>query len=129
MIKVTRIAGESFDFETRQELPKAIILSNGKREYTLYVGDEVAKDVLELMLEVITPPPSPKKEPSPAKASSKPKASAKAPAKTQSKAPPAEEPSQFMAAVGETFAQETDDNNSREPGEEYNDPATGVESL
>jgi hypothetical protein len=49
MIKVVRIAGESFDLETRQGTPKSLVLSNGTRELSIPVGDKVALEVLAMM--------------------------------------------------------------------------------
>jgi hypothetical protein len=140
MIRVVRIAGESFDLETKKEMPKALILSNGAREFALYVDDESAREVLQMMLETTpeaqlrkaeepraaAPSPSrpiiPAKGPAPA-SSPAPAEVHKYPAKTAPKPPP-------MASVEDEVEDEVEDDNSGfEPGEEYNDPATGAESL
>lgn len=123
MIKVTRIAGESFDLETKQEMPKALILSNGKREYAIYVDDETAKAVVELMMESL-----------PARAVPKNGGSSSTNTRPTPERPviPVAEPelaAPEMATVGDAPETEPDDNIGMEPGEEYNDPTTGAESL
>ena len=132
MIKVVRIAGESFDLENQREMPKALILSNGEREYSLYVSDEDAKAVLEMMLE-LTPmvklekapqeAASPKRQAAPARKPA-PKKVEPAPVHTFEKPTPPQ-----MAEVGGAAEEEEDENSGFEPGEEYNDPATGAESV
>jgi hypothetical protein len=122
MIRVTRIAGESFDLENRREMPKALILTNGKREFSLYVDDETAAAVLEMMRD------SPTQNVSMSTKVSEPvskKAPEPVPVHTF------EKPKDFqMAEVGGAAAEvEEDENSEVEPGEEYNDPATGAESL
>jgi len=125
MIKVIRIAGESFDFETMKETPKALILSNGKSEFTLYVDDATATAVLKMMLNEDAPAPS-KSNGSPANARATPVAVPQAPQSPVAESPKAPP----MATVGEEEVPEDEhDNSGFEPGEEYNDPATGAESL
>lgn len=135
MIKVTRIAGESYDFENRRETPKALILSNGKREFALYVDDATAEAVLEMMLESDTPEPKngkpgvvvPTPE-HPVMPTAKPAPRKTAPAPVHTFEKPA--PSPPMVEIGGAAElEEEDDNSGFEPGEEYNDPATGAESL
>jgi len=137
MIKVTRIAGESFDLENRHEMPKALILSNGKREFALYVDDETAGAVLEMMLDDDTPTPSKNGPPKVAVPTSKHPVMAAAELVTPAPKKPASVPVHNfekpkpppMAEVGRAAEPEEDDNSGFEPGEEYNDPATGAESL
>ena len=40
MIFVARIVGESLDLQNGQELPPAVVLSNGEQELNLYVGEQ-----------------------------------------------------------------------------------------
>jgi len=130
MIKVTRIAGESFDLETKQELPKALILSNGKREYTIYIDDETAKAVVELMME--SPAVSEEvKKGNGKRSSTNTRPPAPRPQVSEPVVIPVTEPAgpPPMATVGDEPEPEMDDNSGFEPGEEYNDPATGAESL
>jgi hypothetical protein len=132
MIKVTRIAGESYNLETRQEMPKALILSNGKREFAVYVGDDVAEAVLEMMLDSEAPARAGKprvEEPTLERPVMPPQLAKPAP-----KTPPARvhtfEKPPPMAEIGDApEPEEEDDNSGSEPGEEYNDPATGAGSL
>lgn len=128
MIRVVRIAGESFDLETKREMPKALILSNGMREYALYVDDDTATAVLGMMLDgpkqnvsMSTKVPEPTIERPVIPTKPKP-----VPITTFEK--PSRSPS--MAEVGGAAEEEYEDENlGVEPGEEYNDPATGAESL
>lgn len=132
MIRVVRIAGESFDLENQEQLPKALILSNGKREFPLYVDDDTAKAVLEMMREsVLERPrkvevPSPEKPVIPNKPKPEPAVVHQFPPKkpASNKAPP-------MASVVDAPEPEEEEfeDAGAEPGEEYNDPATGAESL
>jgi len=124
MIKVIRIAGESFDFETKKETPKALILSNGKTEFSLYVGDDVAAAVVRMMLESEPEGTAPSKSNGSAVVRSptpvpQPKAAV---ASMSAKTP------QMASVVDEELAS-MEDNLGGDPGEEYNDPATGAESL
>lgn len=48
-IRVTRIMGESFDLETGHQLPKSIVLTNGVKEIPVFVDDDVALAVIEMM--------------------------------------------------------------------------------
>jgi hypothetical protein len=122
MIKVTRIAGESFDFETRKETPKALILSNGKREFVLYVDDDVAEAVLRMMLELDVPVSAPAKSNGSSTGLAVP--APRAPVQQGPK------PTPRMAEVShDENVDLSDDNSGFEPGEAYNDPATGAESL
>lgn len=48
MISVIAISGETYDLSTGRETPKGIILSNGIRNITIEVSDEVIKEVILL---------------------------------------------------------------------------------
>lgn len=143
MITITRIAGESYNLQTGEQMPKALILSNGIREYSLYVDDHTAKDILSLLLEVSQE----------STASSAPVGSE--PSQEKRKVPSAEDPvipshgsrSQIYALEHATYGgpleapqpppmaviegddPDTEEEYGLEPGEEYNDPATGAASL
>lgn len=127
MIKVTRIAGESFDLETKEELPKALILFNGKREYPIYVDDETARAVVEMMMESVPARAVPKNGGSSSTNTGPlagiPEELKKRLDSLEPKGPPP------MATVGDAPEPEMDDNSGVDPGEEYNDTATGAESL
>ena len=127
MIKVVRIAGESFDLESRKEMPKSLILSNGKREFSLYVDDVTAAVVLEMMRDSdVQPAPASPQVPSPERpVMAKPVKKPAAPVRTFEK--PVAAPPMAEVEVGGSAAD--DDNSGFEPGEEYNDPATGAASL
>jgi len=63
MIVVKRIAGESYDLETGQEIPKTLVLSNGHHEFGFPIDDETARSIIQFMLESpdssAAPPPKP----------------------------------------------------------------------
>ncbi len=120
MIRIVRLAGESYDLETGTQLPKALILSNGVREFALHVDDDTAMAVVHMMAEG-------------QQALDEAVAEAKVPGNGSGE--PIEEPPRLrevepptMASVVDDEAEE-EDSLEREPGEEYNDPATGVGSL
>lgn len=133
MITVTRIAGESYNLQTGEMLPKALVLSNGAKEYFLYVDEETAAAVLQLLVEdtssvehlppsrfreeSVEPSEQPKKEP-PNKEPLRKNLDLEAPA---AQPPP--------MAVVEGAPEQEEEEYEREPGEEYNDPATGAASL
>lgn len=48
-ITIKKILGESFDLDTKEELPKALLLSNGQAEAVVYVDDACIEQVLLLM--------------------------------------------------------------------------------
>ena len=52
MIKLVSIVGESYDLETGNELPKSIVLTNGIRQLSIPVSDEVIKDILMMEMEL-----------------------------------------------------------------------------
>lgn len=139
MIKIVRIAGESFDLETQQEMPKALILSNGERELSLYVDDDVAKEIIEMMKETAKPaqmrqagyavPPGPQRLGN-VEAPCRPLPTAKPQTDFEpgNPDPIVSVPPMATIEVGGA-ALEPGDNAEIEPGEEYNDPATGAASL
>jgi len=111
MIRVTRIAGESYDLESGRSLPKALVLSNGVRELQVFVDDEVAVQVLQLM-ELVEAAPVQAAKPQP---------------KIQPKAKAPAEP--VMATIGDEEDNSNVELDGSEPGEEYSDSATGAASL
>lgn len=143
MIRVVRIAGESYDLETGATRPKEVVLSNGHREVGLPVDDEKVQDLLMMAAEIdmlaqlgekeglveeelVTAPngiPVPRwGGPSPSQGNG------------GAERPP--DMSQLSDEMGPhdhthegpvTYEPESDE--EYEPGEEYNDPATGVGSL
>jgi hypothetical protein len=131
MIKVVRIAGESFDLENQHEMPKALILSNGAEEFSVYVDDETAAAVLKLMLAGAHPNVSMSTKPAPERPVAPTKAVRPAQVRTFEPVHTHEnvgEPPP-MVEVGGSAAEVEEDTSELEPGEEYNDPATGAESL
>lgn len=128
MIRVVRIAGESFDLETKKELPKSLVLSNGTRELSVYVDDDTAAEVLKMMLEGTRPDtststrPALKRAPEPV-----PIHTFEKPTQARSPVPVCSNengrPTPSVVAEGE------EENGGLEPGEEYDDPATGAGSL
>lgn len=140
MIRVVRIAGESYDLETGSEFPKALILSNGIREFALHVDDETIKAVVEMMAEgqmarnqkTVA---KAKQVKVPGNGSTGPAVPQETPAQEQADVVVYEDQAaqrfvdELREATGEIPADEPEDDTGYEPGEEYNDPATGVESL
>jgi hypothetical protein len=134
MIRVVRLAGESYDLETGDQLPKALILSNGVREFSLHVDDETARAVVEMMAEgqgvrnqsvvekarTVKVPGNgaPPAEPQVPRQTFSPEAGVETPV-----------PQPAMASVVDTPEDDDFEVEGHEPGEEYNDPATGVSSL
>ena len=51
MIKLIQIVGESYNLETGQETKKALVLSNGIRQLSVEVSDEVIRDLIMMQLE------------------------------------------------------------------------------
>jgi hypothetical protein len=117
MIAVIRIAGESLDLQTGAEMPKALVLSNGISEYTLFVDDDTARAVIGMQREL--------EEGSEDKASVGPEPTAVEKVKPLSKAP-AQVATMAVVDDEEERPQEEDE---LEPGEEYQDSQTGVDSL
>ena len=112
MIFVSRIVGESYDLQTGKELPKALVLSNGTYEHTLYVDDKTVQAIISLgkttvstQKPVVIPPED-----------------AEAPEHSEVRLSPRLMPQPVEAPV-ENIAQ--DDG----PGADYDDPTTGVASL
>lgn len=118
MITVAKIVGESIDLRTGEEVPKSLVLTNGKQEISFPISDEVVMAIVRLMVEgSVVEQEEPNVQPEPVEVSTglapvvadlprqKPASAPKAPR-------PAPEPVQ-----------------EREPGELYNDALTGVGSL
>jgi len=139
MIHVVRITGESYDLESGTEIPKALVLSNGVREFSLHVDDDTVQAVVEMMAEaqahrnhktisktsqVKVPGNGSPPEPS--------AADLVRPAHREELEGLVEgfEPAApAMASVIDLPEDEPDEEEGYEPGEEYSDPATGVGSL
>jgi len=121
MIRVTRIIGESFDVETRTETPKSVVLSNGKREVVIPVGDEVAQAIVGMLVEDLESriPSGPRPTPTLDEVLSSPDGQ--------------------EALAKENYGPDWQEQKNRQPelaeipdegpGNEYDDPTTGVESL
>jgi hypothetical protein len=127
MIQVTRITGESFDFVTKQELPKALVLSNGIRDVSLHVDDETARIIVEMLLESEAASHT-KGRGGNGATSPKPK-EVYAPVYQDEPEPPyvPDALEQDLGPTMELGDEEPED--GLEPGEEYNDPSTGAGSL
>ena len=111
MIVVRRIAGESFDLVTGEEIPKSLVLTNGHSEVSIPVDDASVARVIELM----ATSPSPESGGEPVSAPHLPLADS----------------SQLPLTAGATnpvlqVAPEPADD--RTPGE-YDDPESGVASI
>jgi hypothetical protein len=125
MIQVVRIQGESFNLGTGELIPKSLILSNGVRELFLPVDDSTAEEVLRMLVECAevgeeVPSISGTVEPGVHKPVS----------------PSAKVDSLHIELVdtplseaGETPAVDDKEDDDFEPGEEYNDPMTGIGSM
>jgi len=125
MIRVVRLTGESYDLESGLELPKALVLSNGIREFSLHVDDSTAMAVVQMMAEdhnrpvEATPVGTPVETPVETLAE-------KAPGNGS---PPRLQEVWEGSPYDDTPVDEAPREEELEPGEEYNDPATGVGSL
>jgi len=132
MIRVVRIAGESYDLESGEELPKALVLSNGVREFSLHVDDMTAQAVVEMMAES----QALRNQNTISKTSTvKVPSNGGTPAQTVSSPPTPEPALQKLGSIivddlpEDVPADEPEDEEVYEPGEEYSDPTTGVSSL
>lgn len=128
MIRVTKVLGESFDLETKEETPKALILSNGIREFQLYIDDATAMAIIAMIQEEKERLSAPlEEEPVPVK-----KAKRKLPPEFPpefSKPKLEDAPVEVRVATVEEMPEEAYESEDREPGEEYNDFLTGAGSL
>jgi len=114
MISVIKIVGDSFDFRTGKETPKSIVLSNGKKEVSIYVNDEEALAIVSMLAdEVVVPEVKVHVEP----------------------VTPVSRPA-LVAMTNETVDMRTpaepelvDEPNVEDPGVDYADKLTGVGSL
>jgi len=137
MIRVVRVAGESYDLETGDAIPKALVLSNGVREFPIYVDDDTAMAVIAMMAEAqetrnastvskvaqVPIPGTGKPQPVVVPESE--------PQVHQQVFEPERQPvtGPRMASVVDLPEEGDYEEEGAEPGEEYNDPATGVASL
>jgi hypothetical protein len=121
MIRVVRIAGESYDLETGATRSKELVLSNGYREVSLPVEDEAIQAVLLMMAEIRGETQLREEAPEPPSA----------PEGNGGRAPHVivELVDDILVKDEAHAAYEPEMEDEYEPGEEYNDPATGVESL
>jgi hypothetical protein len=126
VIKVVRIAGESYDLETGSELSKAIVLSNGAREISIHVDDNIIGEIVQMMTEAQggTLPMGPSKPQVPQPTGGN---GGLEPPDVKSPSPPLVKPkvkleAELAAAEAAVSGEEF------EPGEEYDDPGTGAAS-
>jgi len=61
MIYVTRIVGESYDLTNGKELPKGLVLSNGQEEILLFVEDHILQSIVRMSQAEAAAAPAPKK--------------------------------------------------------------------
>ncbi len=105
MIIVTKIVGESFDLQTGGEIPSAIVLSNGTDEVHVPVEEDVLKQVVRLFAgSSRMAAPMPLRQPEP-----------------QDPVP--------LATIEGDDEEPSQPSWDEEPGAEYEDPATGTESI
>lgn len=143
MILIKRIVGESLDLETGEEISRGLLLTNGISEVVVPVDDEFLKTVILLMHEMRGGPPMP--EAQPVQETPAPSAVVKNNVPTPQKVPATVAPfvmeprpdvmeehlasgavADFMGDLESgDFAPEED----FDPGETYEDPDTGVDSI
>lgn len=125
MIRVVRIAGESYDLETGATCSKEVILSNGHREIGLPVDDERVQHLLLMAAEVdmLTQLRTADPEPKPAPKGNGGVEHVKVTVALSDDIGVVDE----VEAHSQVYEPEPDE--EYEPGEEYNDPTTGVGSL
>jgi hypothetical protein len=126
VIKVVRIAGESYDLETGAEMPKALVLSNGVREVSIHVDDSVINEVVQMMQESPSAPApiaAPVEPPGGNGGLELPDVDLQTPRISTTQPRPAVNLEAEIAAAEATVAGE-----GFEPGEEYDDPGTGAAS-
>jgi len=140
MLKVVKITEGGIDLETKTELPRAIVISNGHREVTVPANDIVIKEVVALFAENGGPKPEGAERHLAAAhkwplghggASSY--VDPKSPPRNIERPPPSPQPvtmgspSPFIEEAEE--GPQTPDDEGFEPGEEFNDGGTGASSL
>jgi hypothetical protein len=124
MITVSRISGESFDLSSGKELPKSLALTNGQREILVVVDDEIIREVIQMEMESRHFPEKTLAEQPSVPRTRRPSTAAFPnvrlnPNLTQAATELAElpdEPEEEAPTEGD-------------PGSDYEDPATGVQSL
>ena len=124
MIRVTKIVGESFDIDSGKETPKSVVLSNGKREVVIPVGDDVAQAIVGMLVEELEGrlPRTPRPTPTLDEVLSSPDGQE---ALSKENYGPDWQEQVSRRPVQPELAENPEDG----PGDEYDDPATGVGSL
>lgn len=123
MLKVTKIIEGGIDLETREELSRSIVISNGRREIHVAVNDNVIKELVALFSENgvkdLAPAPAPVPQPRMPRPPPSPRQVA-SPTLPFDDGPP-----------DPPFGIENlpPENEGFEPGEEFTDRSTGVGSL
>ena len=120
MLRVTAILEGGLDLEKGEEIPRSIVVTNGKRTVTIPVPDHKVKEMVDMFAEELGTKAPPDAEPSaPAPAPKAPARPTKVPEtkalfEVETEAPPS------MPVIEEA---------GFEPGEEYEESGTGVASL
>ena len=121
MITLIKIVGESFDFRTNTQTTKAIVLSNGKREVSVYVSDEEALALVSMLADEV---PATEKEPDIAVRSE--------PVQPVSRPALVRMETETVDMTGPQVPSEpelVDEPGDQDPGVEFDDQLTGVGSL
>jgi len=127
MLKVVKIIEGGIDLETQEELPRSLIVSNGRREVTVPANDNVIREVVELLAEMVDAPLDVSME-AKMRVNSQPVSGSTTPRPPPSPRPVSKSPSPFESDE-ERGSQTPFDDEGFEPGEEFNDGGTGAGSL
>jgi hypothetical protein len=119
MLRVTAILEGGLDLEKGEEIPRSIVVTNGKRVVTIPVPDAKVQDLISMFAEELgkTVERPPHLEPQEPKVFTKP--TFKRETKPLFEMEPAEPETHILDEDSQDF----------KPGEDYDDPGTGVSSL
>jgi hypothetical protein len=116
MLKVVKIIEGGIDLETREELPRSIVISDGQREVLVPVNDNVIRELGSLL--------AGNSGSGPVRSRTKPKNAPLAQSRPVS-------PQPVAAAIEDPFGAEAElpPDEDFEPGEEFSDSGTGASSI
>ena len=122
MITVSKISGESFDLNTGKELPKSLVLTNGRRELLVVVDDDTIREIIEMEMESRNQLPETPEARRPGVPPHRPPIAASSNIRMNPELSVPE-----LAEMSEIQDEEPPEEEG--PGAVYDDPATGVPSL
>jgi hypothetical protein len=126
MLRVVSIIEGGLDLEKNQEIPRSIVVSNGKQSVTVPVPDSVVQELVDLLASEVGAAPTVKPAPLATRVKIE-----KSKLETQQLFEPELLTSNPAGFETDDFspALAVEDDSMFEPGEEYDDGGTGVSSL